>query len=69
LPTRHAILHERGHFLYSQGQAAVLIRQLPPVGVVVTHNSPAGIHERDEDIHWGNRKLGMQTLVNFACWV
>jgi predicted phosphodiesterase len=43
----------RGHFLYSQDEAAVLTRQLPPVDILIAHNSPAGVHERDADIHQG----------------
>jgi hypothetical protein len=31
----------------------VLIGQLPPVDVFVAHNSPAGVHERDQDVHQG----------------
>jgi hypothetical protein len=43
----------RGNFLYSQDEAAALIGQLPPVDILVTHNSPQGIHERDADVHQG----------------
>ena len=43
----------RGHFLYDQDEAAALIQQLPPVDILVTHNSPAGVHERDVDVHQG----------------
>jgi predicted phosphodiesterase len=43
----------RGNFLYSQDEAAALIGRFPPVDILVTHNSPAGVHERDTDIHQG----------------
>lgn len=43
----------RGTFLYSQDESAVLIQQLPPVDILVAHNSPAGVHERDADVHRG----------------
>ena len=43
----------RGNFLYSQDEALALIRQLPPVDIVVAHNSPAGVHERDANAHQG----------------
>jgi Icc-related predicted phosphoesterase len=43
----------RGNFLYSQEEATLLLQQLPPVDIVVSHNSPAGVHERDADVHQG----------------
>ena len=43
----------RGHFLYDQDEAAVLLQQLPAVDILVTHNSPADVHERDADVHQG----------------
>jgi Icc-related predicted phosphoesterase len=43
----------KGNFLYSQEEAAALIGQLPPVDILVAHNSPAGVHERDADVHQG----------------
>jgi Icc-related predicted phosphoesterase len=43
----------RGNFLYSQDEAAVLTGQLPPVDILVSHNSPQGVHERDGDTHQG----------------
>jgi hypothetical protein len=43
----------RGNFLYSQDEASALIQQLPPVDILVSHNSPQGVHERDTDVHQG----------------
>ena len=43
----------RGNFLYSQNEAAVLLQQLPAVDILVAHNSPGGIHERDAVAHQG----------------
>jgi predicted phosphodiesterase len=43
----------RGNYLYSQDEAAALIGQLPPVDILISHNSPAGVHERDTDVHQG----------------
>ena len=43
----------RGNFLYSQDEAAILIQQLPAVDILVTHNSPQDVHERDADVHQG----------------
>lgn len=43
----------RGHFLYEQQEVSRLLRDFPPVDVFVAHNSPRGIHERDQDVHQG----------------
>jgi Icc-related predicted phosphoesterase len=43
----------RGHFLYDQSEAAALIAKLPAVDVLVSHNSPKGIHDRDDGVHLG----------------
>ncbi len=46
-----------GHFLHTQSEATLLLSTLPPVDVVVSHNSPQGIHDRDDDIHYGFQGL------------
>jgi len=51
----------KGHFLYDQDEAACALAALPPVDVLVTHNSPYGIHQRDADIHQGF--LGLNQYV------
>jgi predicted phosphodiesterase len=43
----------QGHFLYGQAEAIELMRDLPPVDVLIAHNSPQEIHEADEDVHQG----------------
>ena len=43
----------KGHFLYDQDEAAALIQRLPPVDILISHNSPAEIHEKDQDVHQG----------------
>jgi Icc-related predicted phosphoesterase len=43
----------KGSFLYSQDEASTLVQQLPAVDILVAHNSPAGVHERDADTHQG----------------
>jgi Icc-related predicted phosphoesterase len=30
-----------------------LLANLPPVDVVVSHNSPQGIHDREDEVHYG----------------
>jgi len=43
----------RGHFMYSQDEASALLAGLAPVDILLCHNSPRGIHERDQDVHQG----------------
>lgn len=43
----------RGHFLYEQEEVSGLLRAFPPVDVLVSHNSPQGIHDKDDGIHFG----------------
>lgn len=43
----------RGHHMFEQFEVEDLLRSFPAVDVFVAHNSPAGIHERDTDIHQG----------------
>ena len=44
---------ERGDHLYTQEQASRLLNRFPPVDVFLAHNSPWGIHERDQGVHQG----------------
>ena len=43
----------RGHFLYEQHQVEALLAEFPPVDVFVSHNSPRGVHDVDDGIHFG----------------
>lgn len=43
----------RGHHLFEQAEASTLMRAFPAVDVFVAHNSPSGIHERDNEVHQG----------------
>ena len=43
----------KGHHLFEQSEAAAMMRAFPKVDVFVTHNSPARIHERDQEVHQG----------------
>ena len=43
----------RGHHLFEQDEVARMLRAFPKVDVFVAHNSPAGVHERDSDVHQG----------------
>lgn len=43
----------RGAFLYDQTEAHALMADFPPVDILVTHNSPRGIHDREDGVHQG----------------
>lgn len=43
----------RGHHLFEQFEVTRALRSFPKVDVFVAHNSPAGFHERDTDVHQG----------------
>ena len=42
-----------GSFLYTQEEARAVMQTLPPVDVLISHNSPASYHERDDGPHQG----------------
>jgi Icc-related predicted phosphoesterase len=44
-----------GYFLYDQEEVEEFLRHYPPVDVFVAHNSPRGIHDREDDVHIGFR--------------
>jgi uncharacterized protein len=43
----------RGLFLYDQDEVERLLAGFPPVDVFVAHNSPRGVHDRDDGAHVG----------------
>lgn len=43
----------RGHFLYEQHEVRELLASFPRVDVLVSHNAPRGIHDREDDVHIG----------------
>ena len=43
----------RGHFLYEQQEVETLLSDFPPLDVFIAHNSPRGIHDKDDDVHYG----------------
>ena len=42
-----------GAFLFSQDEARSVLKGMPAVDVLISHNSPASYHERDDDVHQG----------------
>lgn len=43
----------RGHFLYEQDETTALLKDFPHVDVFISHNSPRGIHDKEDEIHTG----------------
>ena len=43
----------RGHFLYDQWEIEELLAEFPAVDIFLSHNSPRGIHDQDDDVHEG----------------
>ena len=43
----------KGHHLYEQDEVAAALADFPPVDIFIAHNSPRGIHERDDHVHQG----------------
>lgn len=43
----------RGAFLYDQEEIDTFLASFPPVHVFVSHNSPRGVHDREDDVHCG----------------
>lgn len=47
----------RGTFLYEQDEVRAMLATLPPADILVCHNSPRGIHDREDGIHLGFEAL------------
>jgi Icc-related predicted phosphoesterase len=47
----------RGHFLYEEWEVGQFLSSFPPVDVFVSHNSPRGIHDREDEVHYGFEAL------------
>lgn len=43
----------RGHFLYEQREVEGFLASFPPVDVFLSHNSPRGIHDQEDEVHYG----------------
>lgn len=46
-----------GHYLYEQEEVEDLLQSFPQVDIFVSHNSPRGIHDKDDEVHYGFRAL------------
>lgn len=47
----------RGAFLYYQEEAEALLEAFPAVDIFISHNSPRGVHDREDEIHTGFNAL------------
>jgi Icc-related predicted phosphoesterase len=52
----------RGHFLHDQDEVAAWLAAFPPVDVLLSHNSPRGIHDREDEVHCGFAALSDYVL-------
>ena len=43
----------RGHYLYSQEEVERHLAAMPRVGLFLAHNSPRGVHDREDGVHLG----------------
>ncbi|MEI6564624.1 MAG: metallophosphoesterase [bacterium] len=43
----------RGHFLYEQSEVCKFMSAFPPVDILISHNSPRGVHDREDGLHTG----------------
>lgn len=50
----------KGNYLFDQHEVDALMAGFPPVDIFVAHNSPRGIHDRDDEVH-----LGFVAFSNF----
>ncbi len=48
----------RGHFLYDQAEVTAMLADFPPVDMFLSHNSPRGVHDREDGVHFGFEGLG-----------
>jgi len=53
-----------GDFLYDQGEVQNLLAIFPPVQIFLSHNSPRGIHDREDEVHYGFE--GLNTYIRRA---
>ncbi len=48
-----------GPFLYEQHEVAEMLESFPSVDILICHNSPRGIHDREDGIHQGFDALNL----------
>jgi len=55
-----SLRYKHGPFMFEQDEVERLMADFPPVDVFIAHNSPRGIHDRDDEVH-----LGFVAFSNF----
>ena len=43
----------KGNFLFEQEEVEALMADFPAVDIFLAHNSPRGVHDRDDEVHLG----------------
>ncbi|NNE93794.1 MAG: hypothetical protein HKN23_19255 [Verrucomicrobiales bacterium] len=43
----------KGHHLFEQEEVDLMLDGFPTIDIFIAHNSPAGVHERDDDVYRG----------------
>ena len=51
----------KGHFLYNQWEVDRFLASFPRVDVFISHNSPRGIHDKEDGVHCGF--VGLKTYT------
>jgi Icc-related predicted phosphoesterase len=51
----------RGHFLFEQWEVDKYLSNFPKVDIFLAHNSPRGIHDQEDEVHYGFD--GLKTYV------
>ena len=59
----------RGHFLYTDPEVHALLADFPAVDVFAAHNSPLGIHDKDDGVHRGFEALIAYLEVRVPAWL
>lgn len=43
----------RGYFLYDQEEVELILADFPAVDIFLSHNSPRGTHDKEDEVHYG----------------
>ena len=49
----------KGHYLYDQSDIEQALADFPRVDVMISHNSPKGIHDKEDEVHVGFKALNL----------
>lgn len=54
----------RGYYLYDDWEVEEFLSSFPPVNIFISHNSPRGIHDTEDEVHYGFE--GLLTYIQIA---